>query len=404
MRSNFSFLALPWALLAHSQYQNWMVIQIASLTGAYGVSFLIALVNGAISLILVAPISKWKRVGGLKKTAPSVRGRIFVPVAAAVLLSFVLLYGHQALSDVTDEKCIRASVLQGNINQERKGDPRKHAAFIMQRYMELTKKAALDRPELIVWPEAATPGFILHYMSLTKQLTSLIKDTGTHFLIGSSEFSKFQRETAGPVRIGNAALFFSPEGKVLGQYLKIHLVPFGEYIPLDGTIQWPGFIIPEGKEYHEIPGKEYTLFNLKEAKFGVRHLLGTRRSRTCFRDLCEKWRPLHDQYHERGVVRRNRSASSNGCDQCLQRGRKQTSHRPRCKHGRLLLHRPLRSNHRKSQEQAKDTFVEGHLTGELPLSTQKTFYTVHGDILAYLCIAVTVIMAVFSLVRARDRS
>ena len=58
-------------------------------------------------------------------------------------------------------RSLAVSVVQGNIDREEKADPRKHATFIMQKYAELTERVSVDRPELIVWPEAATRGFVL---------------------------------------------------------------------------------------------------------------------------------------------------------------------------------------------------------------------------------------------------
>jgi apolipoprotein N-acyltransferase len=240
-------------------------------------------------------------------------------------------------------------------------------------------------------------------MSLTKQLTSLIKDTGTHFLIGSSEFSKFQRKTVGPVKIGNAALFFSPEGEILGQYLKIHLVPFGEYIPLEGTLQWPDFIVPEGKEYHEIPGKEYTLFKLKEAKFGVvicwEHVFPelfrtfvTKGADFMLNITNEGWFGDTAAPHQMLAISVFRSVENK---RAIARAANTGISCFIDPYGRITGR--VRNNQ-------KDTFVDGYLTEEIPLSSQITFYTMHGDILAYLCLAVTVIMTAVSLMKVKDRS
>ena len=141
---------------------------------------------------------------------------------------------------------------------KKKRHPHKHAAFIMQRYAELSKKAAQDNPELIVWPEAATPGLVLKHAGLFGQLRKLIRDQGTFFLIGSSEFPKFNKEKKRERRPGNTALYFSPKGKVLGQYLKIRLLPFGEYIPFEKTFPWPSFIYVDTTKNWEIPGDEAT--------------------------------------------------------------------------------------------------------------------------------------------------
>jgi apolipoprotein N-acyltransferase len=177
---------------------------------------------------------------------------VSIVLGTAVLTGLVFVYGHMTLRKPVSEKTVRTSLLQGNIDREMKTNPKKHASFIMEKYADLSREAVQDQPRLIVWPEAATPGLVLMNTTLLKQLTSLVRETGTHFLIGSSEYAKFEKgHSSGSIGAGNTALFFSPEGKVLGQYLKIHLVPFSEYIPLKGSCL-ARFIVPEGKRTYEI--------------------------------------------------------------------------------------------------------------------------------------------------------
>ena len=100
-------------------------------------------------------------------------------------------------------------------------------------------------------------------------MTLLIRESECFYLIGSSEYPKFQKNPPALDEVGNSALFFSPEGKVLGQYFKRRLVPFVEYIPYKNSFDWPRFIVPRGKSSWEIIGKEFTLFEIDGAKFGV---------------------------------------------------------------------------------------------------------------------------------------
>jgi apolipoprotein N-acyltransferase len=139
----------------------------------------------------------------------------------------------------------------------------------METYEELSRRASKDQPNLVIWPEAATPGFILNDRALMKRVTGLIREMNTNFLIGSSEYPKFRNSPPQGGRIGNTALFFSPDGKVLGQYLKIHLVPFAEQVPYEKLIPWPRFIVPKRMKVFEAPGNEIKLFELQGTKFGV---------------------------------------------------------------------------------------------------------------------------------------
>ncbi len=270
LRSNFSFLALPWALLGHSQFKNLLIIQPAAITGAYGISFLLAFVNAAIaagvlySLTLISITLRPSLHLVSKRSVLSI-------ITTAVGLTLVFIgYGRLNISVPEENRSIRISVLQGNINQDKKSNPSKYAEQIMQTYIDLTRAAADQEPELIIWPEAATPGFILKNMAHMNQIVPLIRETDAYFLIGSSEYPKFQKGLEfDKEKYGNTALFFSPKGKVLDQYLKIHLVPFGETIPYEETIPWPSFIVSKEKRSFEIPGEEFTLFNIEDEKFGV---------------------------------------------------------------------------------------------------------------------------------------
>jgi len=188
IRSNLSFLALPWALLGHSQFQYPLLIQIASYTGAYGISFLIAFANAALAAVVLSFFASFEGDRLYKVSPASRKTAISMLLATVAFAGLTLLYGNVILSQPINGQGIKTSVLQGNIDQKMKGNPKKHSRFIMQKYTDLTRQALKDQPELIVWPEAATPGFVLKNTSLYQQTTSLVKEAKTYFLIGSSEY------------------------------------------------------------------------------------------------------------------------------------------------------------------------------------------------------------------------
>jgi apolipoprotein N-acyltransferase len=289
VRSNLSFLSVPWVLLGHSQYQALPVIQISSMTGAYGVSFLIVLVNAALVALLLGRLKSPRspepcKVQGcpapnvvhgpthllpfLKGGWEGLKGKKYLLVITALLLLLTLVYGYFTITNTITGNKIKISLVQGNIEQTKKWD-RRYRNYILDRYEELSREASKDQPRLVIWPEAATPGFVLSDFALKKRITGLVQEMNTYFLIGSSEYPKFRKARLGVSGFGNTALFFSPDGKVLGQYLKIHLVPFAEYVPYQKLIPWPRFIVPEGMKVFEVPGNEITLFDLQGAKFGV---------------------------------------------------------------------------------------------------------------------------------------
>src|SRR4030042_1882795 len=139
---------------------------------------------------------------------------------------------------------------------------------IFSKYEDLSEEASRSRPQLIVWPEASTPGFVLKDVTLLQRMIPMIRRFNTHVLVGSAEYPKFSKTLIKAKKSGNTALFFSPEGKILGQYLKIYLIPFSEYVPYEGIIHWPEFIVGPSTSSH-IAGTEAVLFEIDGTKFGT---------------------------------------------------------------------------------------------------------------------------------------
>jgi apolipoprotein N-acyltransferase len=293
VRSNLSFLALPWALLAHSQYQYLAVMQIASITGAYGVSFLIVLVNAVLAAVVCQyyerlkipphlPFSKGGATAFQKEgiIAPplskedrgefriSTKEKLSLVIIAASLLLFTLVYGYFAITNTITGNRTKISVVQGNIEQTKKWNPR-YAREIMQTYAGLTEAAAKDQPALVVWPETATPGAINLNPRLRFELKEIAKRAGTYVLLGSAQNQKFVEKGAKKLRNVNSAFLLDPQPKTMEnqRYDKIRLFPFGEYLPYNGIIPWSLINVREFTDC--MPGKEFTVFQLPDFRFGV---------------------------------------------------------------------------------------------------------------------------------------
>ena len=390
LRSNLLFLALPWALLGHTQYENPLIIQIASFTGAYGISFLVALANAALAGAILSFSPSGFRPGNQAVSSVTRRAAISMMMTVVAALCLTLIYGWVIVSQPLGGPVIRTSVLQGNISQQMKSAPKKHAAYIMQKYTDLSRQAAADQPDLIAWPEAATPGFVLKSQSMVNKISSLIAETKTPFLIGSSEYPKFIKDRPlRPEDVGNAALYFSSEGKFLGQYLKIHLVPFGEEIPYKDIISWPSSIVPENKKTFEIPGTEFTIFKLDETKFGT--------------VIC--WEVVFPQ-----LIRQFTKKGAEFMVNLTNEGWFGDTSAPhqmvaivvfRAVENRVPFVRAANTGiscfidaygnitGRVKDQTGDDTFVEGYLTGEIRPSGARTFYTRYGDIFVYIVLALT---------------
>jgi apolipoprotein N-acyltransferase len=390
IRAHLGFLSLPWALLGHTQYRYHSIIQFAAFTGTYGVSFLAVLVNAAITAVVLACVNRLHER----------RLVTFLGVMTALVTVLVIIHGKETLDTPLSEKTLRISVVQANIGQDMKADPKKYTGRIMQKHIDLTHEAAKGKPRLIVWPEGATPGFVLKSMTLLNQITSLARDTKAHFLIGSSEYPKFIKDrTIGPEEIGNTALLFSPDGKILGQYLKIHLVPFGEYIPYEGIVPWPRFIVPEEKKTFEIPGKEYTIFRVNESKFGVL--------------IC--WEIVFPELFS-AFVRRGANFMLNITNEgwfgdsalyqlvavsVFRAVENRVSLSRAANTGVSCFIDPYGRIIGRVEENQKDILVAGHLTKNIMLTTERTFYTTHGDLFVCAVMSVSVLLIALSLIRRK---
>jgi len=270
IRSNLSFLSLPFALLAHSQYQSPLIIQITNITGTYGLGFLIVLVNSAVTALLYPLVMKAKKRQLLTRVPAVSKGRIWVVSTAAILLMLNLLYGYLVISKPVQGNAIKISVVQGNIEQSKKFDEA-YAPVIMQIYTDLTEKVAKEKPALIVWPETATPRAINRDPKLYDQVKQIAASADTDLLIGSSQLQKFKLQNGKPqeVKYTNSAYLIAPGAhpKKDQRYDKIRLLPFGEYLPYRETIPWSYLQVPDVN--HFLAGKEYVVFKLRQFDFAV---------------------------------------------------------------------------------------------------------------------------------------
>ena len=237
----------PWGSMGYSQWNNHAGIQIASITGVYGVSFIVVLFNAAIAHLLMSS-SNWRR---------AIKGVVF-PVAIAAL---TFVYGGFCLSGSENTaESVKLGLVPGHIPQAEKWES-EHAPKIFKRYISLTKEANADNPNMIVWPETSIHPQILsgQAKSYSDRLSEMLRNGQIYLLVGAAveEVDK---------KVYNSALLLSPSGEKLGSYSKMHLVPFGEYVPfssaLPNLIQFDTFA--PGKSINLLP-----LADAKDAKMGI---------------------------------------------------------------------------------------------------------------------------------------
>jgi apolipoprotein N-acyltransferase len=210
--------AVSAGMLAASQYQVLHMIQIVSILGSYGLSFLIVLVNQAGAVVLTDILQNDPE----KKIPLQILGRILIVVAFSVLLT--ISYGKYVLKvqNVQDQqaKHLKTAIFQPNIPQDRKLDPEKHADLKNMFISETKRFAFVQKPALILWPETIVPELLLRDRSFIYQAKEAAR---TYILFGTPTL--FGHD------IFNSLVLLNPQGKEAAFYHKRHLAPFGEYLP-----------------------------------------------------------------------------------------------------------------------------------------------------------------------------
>lgn len=246
---SFFLSGFPWALLGYSQYLNIPLVQIADMVGVYGISFLLVLINTLLFLWFV----RWKEGRGMP-----IKATIFT----MALLALVLAYGSwKVFSPLPIEKAVKVGVVQGNIEQDIKWD-KAFQRETLKIYRSLTFGLKRTSPQLIVWPETALPSYFPSGTELDGEVLAIPQQLKTYLLFGSLSCKKGDKER----EIYNSAYLLSPDPSILDRYDKIHLVPFGEYIPLSSLFPIFSSLVGIG---NISAGEEAVIFRLPEGKFGV---------------------------------------------------------------------------------------------------------------------------------------
>jgi apolipoprotein N-acyltransferase len=222
----------PWVLLGYSQVSVLPVAQLASLVGVYGLSALVAAVSAAAAYAIgpaeAGPHEQRVAEAGPHATPVGSAFRRTLPLAAtAMLVVAIAAWGslRVARGDLTRGTPVRVALVQGNVAQDQKWDPRE-ATQIFENYLRMTGQAIAQGAELVVWPESATPFTFELEHAAADSIRRIASDARVPILLGSD-----QVERGTPVRYYNSAYLVRADGSTGNVYRKMHLVPFGEYVP-----------------------------------------------------------------------------------------------------------------------------------------------------------------------------
>ncbi|MBN2568265.1 MAG: apolipoprotein N-acyltransferase [Deltaproteobacteria bacterium] len=369
----------PWENLAHSQYDFTLLIQIADVTGIFGITFLIVLINCAFYDLLTMQLRKtfFKEV-----------------ISVTIVFGLIIFYGFYRIENVQnslkDTDHMNVSLIQGNIDQSVKWDP-KFQMDTLRIYRELSFMASASEPSLIVWPETAAPFYFQNIDEMHENILDIARRTGAYLLLGSPSYVNDKDRYL----FKNSVYMVSPEGKIVGRYDKTHLVPFGEYVPFKKFLFFVQKLVVGAGDF--IPGDGITTLTMDGKGLGVlicyegifpeiSSEYGAKGSTLLVNvtnDAWYGWTSAPYQHLTMAVFRavENRThfvrAANTGISAIIDPT------------GKIISRTGL--------------FERAVLNGRVQLSSQITFYELYGDLFVYVCGVLILVVFLFSLTRRRVR-
>ena len=366
------FTGFGWNALGVALHENVALVQICDITGVAGLSFVIVMVNAM--LVVTA-----KRLAGEAR-----QGRLRPHYDFSLTIALVaLVFGYGVRTLVRPSPAgqpLRIAAVQGNVPISEKRDPA-HEASILDLNVRLTETALGIKPDLIVWPEAATPRPLFSDQQTWDTVRGVAERHQGDFLLGTVHY-----DSSGDF---NSAVLLTDNGKLAQFYHKVHLVPFGEYVPLRETFPlfaWiVGDLVPEDFDF----GPEPRVLAMHKPAVSLAPLI-------CFEDtlgdLARQFARLGAQLF---VTMTNDGwfLRSAGSEQHL------ANAKFRCVETRLPMIRAANTGvscviddrgriTNRLQSDRGDSFIEGVLFAQVdvPKVPRQTFYTRRGELFAWLCL------------------
>ena len=261
--------AFPWELLGYSQAANFALTRIATLTGVYGLSFEIALVNSVFAAAFLVP-----------KDAPKERRKLLLLAACGTA---VILQAGQLLAPPPVPADHTALLVQPNIpvlpggmwTKEYFQDTLRELTTVSLQSPgeQLTAPAEKSAPEtnhrpvnLLVWPESPSP-FYTNDPLFRDAVSALAKQSGTWVVAGAIGITPAMHSGGENSQIFNSAALVNPQGEWIGRYDKVHLVPFGEYLPFPKLFAFAGGLTKEVGEFQQ--GASHAPLDAGGGRFGM---------------------------------------------------------------------------------------------------------------------------------------
>jgi apolipoprotein N-acyltransferase len=365
-------LGFPWTSLCYSQTEYLPLIQWASIVGPYGISFWLVTIN----TVIFFSLRRWPR-------------RWFLLCFLVPLLLIPYIHGTRIIPHEELPGDLRVALIQPNLGPDVKWDSR----YIDQNFevlLRLTRQAAAQNPDLVIWPETATPCYLMRQRKHYVRVRDLVDETGVYLLTGSPDYAYIDEDE---YEYYNSAFYFSPERREVQRYSKMQLVPFSEKIPYDEKI---GFLrkINWG-EADFTPGEDWTIFHHPLGDFGVL---------ICFESIFPQ---MAQEYHRLGakflaVITNDgwfgkTSAPFQHAQIAVFRAIENRISIARCANtGVSLIIDPFGRT-----SDATPIFEEQVVVTDLPLWEEETFYNRHGEWISWFCMGLAGLFLILSIPRKK---
>jgi apolipoprotein N-acyltransferase len=245
-RTNVPIIGSSWDLSGYPAAHSLALLQITSVTGIYGLCFLIAAYG---SLVAYAVLSRTRRMWLIAAGVTAV----LVAVAAAGPYLVPTAMPHYV-----------AHLVQTNFPQSESypADWLTVHAGELDQLEKISVDAAKQEPGLIVWPEVPAPFSFLE-PPFADRAARIARDADNYFLVGVVDW----KDVGGKWLASNSAVLLNPAGQRIYSYNKIHLLPFGEYVPLRGWLTFAKRLTADISDF--TPGSTYSVGQIPQGKFGA---------------------------------------------------------------------------------------------------------------------------------------
>lgn len=367
--STLSWAGVPWGRLALGQIEMLPMVQSASLFGSYFVTWLLVAVNGLIAYALIY----------------NTRAMLCGTVAASLFFSNLIYGAAVRLLPASEDETVRVAVIQGNINSHDKWDVDSNEK-VRAIYADLTRRAAQEGAELIVWPESAMPYELNNSRSLREYVSALAQECNATLIVGA-----FYYEDEPTLRNENALYMVTPDGEISDTvYAKRHLVPFGEYVPMREIIMTliPPLANLSALDDDVTPGEGSALFETAWGELG---------SLICFDSIYEQL--TLDSVRDGADLMLISSNDSWFYDSAAVYQHQSQAQLRAIESGRYFVRAANTGISTVISNEGEllawiDPLVTGYEVADVTPRSAKTLYTVIGNLFVYLCIAFAVLLPI----------